>query len=143
MVIKKKIITIDTSSNNILLAIQVNCDEFNLIDTLQKELSVDFKIQQPRSYELSSGITTLHAYYMASDEYRKLQIRIIANKTDKGALIDFMDSINFFVEISAIDITAHAIVQNIQLIPIVLYAQKIDIQKYAMKQQKYFTQLFY
>ena len=39
MVIKKKIISVDSNSNNTLFALRVNCDEFSFIDILQNELN--------------------------------------------------------------------------------------------------------
>lgn len=143
MAIKKKIITIETNSNNTLLALRVNCDEFSFIEILQHELSIDFKIQKPHEYELSSGATTIHASYSGYDETRKLRLDVIANKTDKGALIDFMDSIDFFIQFSALYIPIDEIQQTVQKIQTVLYAQKIDIHKFSVKQQKYISNLFF
>jgi len=142
MAVKKKIISIENNSNSTILALRVNCNEFSFIDILQQELGVMLKIQQPRVFELSSGISTIHALYSAHDEQRKITIDLIANKTDKGPLIDFMDSIDFFLRITGLSIGLEPRIQSIQNISSILYAQKIDLQKFNNKQQKIITHIF-
>jgi hypothetical protein len=142
MVIKKKIISVDSNSNNTLFALRVNCDEFSFIELLQHELTIELQIQPPREYELSSGITTIHSLYEGYDTIRKLSIQLIANKTNKGYLIDFMDSIDYFVQIATIQTSLEQIHQTLLSLQSVLFIQKIEKQNYTIKQQKYIAHLF-
>ena len=141
---KKNIIKIENAKNSYLYAISASQDEFSFCNSINQEFNISLMIQQPFEYELSSGTSILHSFYSTVDEIRKFQFDVISNKTEKGTLVESMDSINYFIRISSMysDSKIVDIKKKILQLDSVMYVQKIDIEKYTPKQRIQLTHLF-
>jgi len=141
---KKNIIKIENAKNSFLYAISASKDEFSFCNSINQEFNISLMIQQPLEYELSSGASILHSFYSTVDEIRKIQFDVISNKTEKGILVDAMDSINFFIRISNLYSEAKVVdvKKKISQLESVIYVQKVDIEKCTPKQRMQLTHLF-
>ena len=143
MVIKKRIVAVDEQNHSILFAINSTLDEFRFCNTINEELDISLQMQSPREYEVNS-VPVVHSFYSYFDDNKKNQFDCIANKTDKGNVVDFMETITYFLRVSNVFIDSE--IQNIQhkisQIESVIFVQKIDFTKLTQRQQKTLLHLF-
>ena len=143
MVVKKRIVAVDEQNHTVLFAVNSTLDEFRFCNALNVELDISLQMQSPRNYEVN-GVSVIHSFYSYFDDNKKNQFDCIANKTDKGNVVEFMETITYFLKVSNIYITSEIqdIQQKISQLESVIFIQKIDFTKLTQRQQKVLLHLF-
>lgn len=141
---KKKIIKIEENQNFVIFAVATTLDEFSFCNAINDVFGIALQIKPPATYELLNGTKVLHSFYSTTDDLSKTNFEVIANRTSKGVLIESMESVNYFVRCTSINIDSKVtdFAKKIMNIEGVLFVQKIGLSDLQLKVKNQLIHLF-
>ncbi len=142
---KKHILNFSKNSTSVMFGISSVLEEFAFLQLLQKEMNIYLSIREQVTNEVSSKKIISYSVYSFYDEEKQISYDLIANKTEFGPIVDFLDNISYIFRCTAdyIEIEEDRIQSQLASLEQILFVQKMKEDMFTKKQNAVLYNAFY